>query len=152
MRIKTGYLIIGILVSSWGLFTPLGAIEMSTQNQPPIMPPGFKIPEPKYENKVAINNGLVTILRLKPYRFDISIPAPDGKSPVQKRTASGFFADDVSTVAPELVVDLHGAKLVDDRLIVSLLVKAIQELKAEKDQEIKLLQSEIQKLRADLGK
>ena len=94
------------------------------------------------ENIVTIENGLDKILQLNPVKFNwIDGFAEDGKDML------GFIAQEVQSIIPEVVEDFGGEDniveigdlkvtnplRINEKFIIPVLVKAIQELKAEFD-------------------
>jgi hypothetical protein len=85
------------------------------------------------ENVSYVDSALDKITQLKPIAFSLKINNLDHAD------RYGFFADEIETIYPELVVesgkigDVEDAKGVKYTELVPILVKAIQELKAEVD-------------------
>jgi hypothetical protein len=100
------------------------------------------------KNINAITYGLNTVSSLNPVKFNWA----DGFEPTEAdKTLLGFIAQEVQTVIPEAVesfggsVDLNGITIentlrVNEKFIIPVLVKAIQELKSENDTLKEILQ------------
>jgi hypothetical protein len=103
------------------------------------------------ENVVEMTDGLARLSKLKPYRFNFI---------GENVTMDGFFAHEVQEIVPIAVsgekdavnedgsIDVQG---LDYSKLVPLIVKAIQELKSEKDAEIAQLKAENTALKSEIN-
>lgn len=83
------------------------------------------------KNIQPIENGLATLLQLRPVSFDMKISLGDTQYPIHK---SGFIAQEVQQVLPGLVSPLPGPDALltlNTTDMIPVLVKAVQELYAE---------------------
>jgi hypothetical protein len=96
------------------------------------------------DNIVQLESGLATIERLKPVTFDWK---KDGKHAV------GLIAQDVMKVIPTAVTsNTEGVYAVDYTQTIPFLIKGMQELKADNDNELRNLKSDNDVLKAEIAK
>jgi len=93
-----------------------------------------------------ISGSLERLMKLRPktYRFKTAA----AETPLNY----GFIAQEVEQVYPHLVSENHGQKTLATNSLIAINTQAIQELKTEKDAELKALKSEIFELKAQLAK
>jgi Chaperone of endosialidase len=98
------------------------------------------------KNIEVIRGSLAKVMLLAPktYRFK----SAEAGTPLNY----GFMAQEVERVYPDLVTESHGMKALATNSLIAINTQAIQELKTEKDAELKALKSEIFELKAQLAK
>lgn len=98
-------------------------------------------------NVIGLSGSLEKTLKLRGVTFNWKRDEFPSKK-FDDRTHLGFIAQEVETLFPEMVMtDENGFKSVDYSRLTPVLVEAIKELRAEKDEEIAELKSQIDGLR-----
>ena len=93
------------------------------------------------ENVVTLDSGLAELIQLRPVKFNFKESQLLGVN-----TRFGFIAQEIETILPEVVFtapdpeegveppEILNVKSIEDMQIISVIVKAVQELKAEIDE------------------
>lgn len=92
-----------------------------------------------------ITGSLARLMELSPTAFRYK--AAEAGSPLN----FGFIAQEVEEVYPDLVLEQNGLKTLASNSLIAINTQAIQELKKEKDAEVKALESENVELKAKLA-